>query len=98
MEERRIAPIFFHALQAGRQAIESGLAEASAVEAVMRKVIGGEPAIRIDYLTVCDAMTLEPLTRLDRRAVILGAIRIGSVRLIDNVTADRKKKAGVRRW
>ena len=42
-EGRRIAPIFFHALQAGRQAIENGLSEAASVEALMRKVIGAEP-------------------------------------------------------
>lgn len=88
-EGRRIAPIFFHALQAGRQAIENGLSEAASVEALMRKVIGGEPAIRIDYLAVCDPTTLEPLINIDRPAVILGAVRLGSVRLIDNVHARR---------
>jgi pantoate--beta-alanine ligase len=51
----------------------------------MRKVLGGEPAIRIDYLAICGADQLEPLNRIDRQAVILGAIRLGSVRLIDNV-------------
>ncbi len=56
----------------------------------MRKVIGGEPAIRIDYLAVCDPTTLEPLIHIERQAVILGAVRLGSVRLIDNVHARRR--------
>ncbi len=89
-EERRIAPIFSHALRAGRQAIETGLRDAQSVEALMRKVIGGEPAIRIEYLAVCDPATLEPLTQIEHQAVILGAIRLGAVRLIDNVHARRK--------
>jgi len=89
-EDRRIAPIFFQALQAGRQAIENGLSETASVEALMRKVIGGEPAIRIDYLVVCDPTTLEPLIHIERQAVILGAVRLGSVRLIDNVHARRR--------
>jgi pantoate--beta-alanine ligase len=88
-EERRIAPMFFHALQAGRQAIEAGVADSESVQAIMRKVLGGEPSIRIDYLAVVDPRTLEPLAAVDRQAVILGAIRIGSVRLIDNVIARR---------
>lgn len=93
-EERRIAPIFFHALQAGRQAIEGGTTDAESVHAIMQKVIAGEPAIQIDYLVVCDPATLEPLTKIDCQAVLLGAIRIGSVRLIDNVVAkvEGKKK------
>ena len=61
------------------------------VQAVMRNVLGGERAIRIDYLAVCDAATLEPLDRIDRRAVILGAIRLGAVRLIDNVLAKPRR-------
>jgi pantoate--beta-alanine ligase len=89
-EERRIAPILYQALLAGRRAIESGMAEPGSVSAIMRKVLGGEPAVRIDYLAVCDPRTLEPLGRTGRQAVILGAIRLGSVRLIDNLLATRK--------
>jgi pantoate--beta-alanine ligase len=89
-DERRIAPILYHALLAGRRAIESGMAEPGSVSAIMRKVLGEEPAVRIDYLAVCDPRTLEPLGRTGRQAVILGAIRLGSVRLIDNLLATRK--------
>lgn len=90
-EERRIAPILFHALEAGRRAIEAGLTEAESVQAIMHKVIAGAPMMEIDYLAVCDSRTLEPLMKIDRQAVLLGAIRVGSIRLIDNVLAGRKK-------
>jgi pantoate--beta-alanine ligase len=91
-EERRVAPIFYHALLAGRRAIEGGSTEPESVHAVMRKILAGEPAIRIDYLAICDPQTLDPLDTIDRQTVILGAIRLGAVRLIDNVLARRKKK------
>jgi pantoate--beta-alanine ligase len=55
----------------------------------MRKVMAGEPTVQIDYLAICDPTTLEPLTTIDRETVLLGAIRIGAVRLIDNVVAKR---------
>jgi pantoate--beta-alanine ligase len=90
MEERRLAPTLYHALLAGQRAIETGATDSSSVQAMMRKVLAGEPAIRIDYLAVCDPDTLEPLDPIDRQAVILGAIRLGSVRLIDNVLARAK--------
>lgn len=89
-EERRVAPMFYHALLAGRRAIEDGATDPESVHAVMQKVLGSEPAIRIDYLAACDPQTLEPLDRIDRETVILGAIRLGAVRLIDNVLARRK--------
>ena len=39
----------------------------------------------VDYFTLCDASTLEPMTKLDRAARLLVAARIGSTRLIDNI-------------
>jgi len=88
-EERRIAPTFYRALQAGRRAIADGATDAALVQEAMREVIGGEPTIQIDYLVICNSTTLEPLATIGREAVVLGAIRIGSVRLIDNVVIKR---------
>jgi pantoate--beta-alanine ligase len=51
----------------------------------MRETVEQEPKARIEYLALCDPATLDPLERVDRRALLLGAIRVGSVRLIDNV-------------
>lgn len=90
-EERRIAPVFYHALQAGRQAVERGMTSANSVQKRMRNMIAEEPTVEIDYLAVCDPLTLEPLRNIERQAVLLGAIRIGSVRLIDNLLVGRKR-------
>jgi pantoate--beta-alanine ligase len=40
---------------------------------------------RIDYIALVDDMTLEPLSNLDKQARLLAAVRIGNVRLIDNI-------------
>ncbi len=37
-----------------------------------------------DYVALCDAETLQPITRLDREARLFVAARIGKTRLIDN--------------
>ena len=89
-EERRLAPTLYDALVAGQRVIEKGATDPQAVETTMRDVLSGQPAIRIDYLAVCDPNTLEPLHRIEREAVLLAAIRLGTVRLIDNVIAKRK--------
>jgi pantoate--beta-alanine ligase len=51
----------------------------------MAAVVRQEPALTVDYLSVCDPLTLEPLSSVISKAVLLGAVRLGSVRLIDNL-------------
>ena len=95
-EDRLAATILYRALQAGRQAIEAGRGTASTVERVMRQTVEQEPTARIEYLTLCEPASLEPLEHVKRRALLLGAIRIGAVRLIDNVVVagpDRRQRA-----
>jgi pantoate--beta-alanine ligase len=83
--QRRAAPVLFQALKAGRAAIRNGVSSGARIQQAMRRVIGQEPLAKIDYLAVCDPDTLEPLTQVRDRAVLLGAIRIGKIRLIDNL-------------
>ena len=89
IEAHRVAPTLYQALLAGRRAIEAGATDVTWVQEIMRKVVTAESSIQIDYLAVCDPTTLEPLTVIDRDAIVLGAIRIGPVRLIDNVLVKR---------
>ncbi len=84
-DERRIAPLLSQALQAGRQMIEGGMRDVAGIERSMRQTIEQEPTIHIEYLAVCDPVSLEPLPVVVARAVLLGAVLIGSVRLIDNL-------------
>jgi len=84
-DERRIAPLLSQALHAGRQMIEGGMSDVAAIERTMRQTIEQAPAIHVEYLAVCDPDSLEPLSAAADRAVLLGAVRIGSIRLIDNL-------------
>jgi pantoate--beta-alanine ligase len=86
-DERRIAPLLSQALHAGRQMLEGGTSDVAAIERIMRHTIEQAPAIHVEYLAVCDPDSLEPLSAVADRAVLLGAVRIGSIRLIDNLLA-----------
>lgn len=83
--ERRAAPILYAALEAGRLAIRAGTRSVARVNRIMRDRVADEPLARIDYLAVCNPRNLEPLKRIVTQAVLIGAIRLGGVRLIDNV-------------
>jgi pantoate--beta-alanine ligase len=91
-KERTVATILYRSLQVGGAAIRQGQREGKAVERLMCNVIGGEPTVTIDYLAACDALTLEPLTTIAGRTVLLGAIRLGSVRLIDNLLVSPRAR------
>jgi pantoate--beta-alanine ligase len=91
-EERKRAVTLYKSLRTGAEAIRRGVTDGEAVRSVMAHVLKKEPTITIDYLAVCDPSTLEPLRVVTSRIVLLGAVRIGSVRLIDNllVTPPRR--------
>lgn len=84
-EQRRAAPVLYRALRAGAAAIRRGETSAARIRSAMRRLVAKEPLAREDYLAVCDPETLEPLRRVRGRVVLLGAVRIGVVRLIDNL-------------
>ena len=84
-DERKRAVTLYKSLQAGAEAIQRGVTNGATIQEAMVQVIKGESAMTIDYLAVCDPHRLEPLSAVTSRVVLLGAVRIGSVRLIDNL-------------
>jgi len=87
--QRRAVPVLYAALRAGQAAVRAGIRSATRIRRLMRDKIATEPLARVEYLSVCDPRTLEPLSRITRDAVLLGAIRLGHVRLIDNLLVRR---------
>ncbi len=83
--QRRAAPVLYAALRAGRTAVQAGIRSAARVRQVMFDATLVQPPARVEYLAVCDPLTLEPLNRVTDRALLLGAIRLGRTRLIDNL-------------
>ena len=90
-EERKRAVTLYKSLRAGAEAIRRGVTDGKAVMSAMIQVAKEEPALAIDYLAVCDPTTLEPLQTITRKAVLLGAVRLGPVRLIDNIVVSAKR-------
>jgi len=87
-EQRELAPMFQRALRVGRDELLRG-GSAPTVEERMREELGKMHGIEIDYLALVDASTFETPLSLDRDLVLVGAIRIGQTRLIDNIPVMR---------
>ena len=82
---RLAAPVLYRALQAGAAAVRAGERRGAEIRRCMIRVIKREPSATLDYVAVCDHLTLEPIARIERKALLLGALQIGGVRLIDNM-------------
>ena len=59
--------------------------DAARLESALHAELCAIPGARVDYASVVDAETLQPLPRLDRPAVAAVAVFLGSTRLIDNI-------------
>lgn len=92
-EERTRAAILYTSLRAGAETIRKGVTDGGVVQSVMVRTIEKEPSLAVDYLAVCDPSTLEPLSTVTSRVVLLGAVRIGSVRLIDNILVTPPRRS-----
>jgi pantoate--beta-alanine ligase len=89
-DDRRAAGVLHRALTAGRDAVEAGERDAGVVRAAMRRVLAGEARARVEYAEVVDGERFSPLDRLpdSGRIVLPLAVRLGDVRLIDNLPLD----------
>lgn len=86
-EERLAARALPRALGEAARAIQSG-ASVEQVLAGARERLAVAGFDLIDYVQLCDARTLAPLSELDRPARILAAARLGRTRLIDNLPVE----------
>lgn len=86
--ERQRATVLYHALCQARARIRAGMRRSRPLVAQMRRVILSQPHVHIDYVGVVDATTLEPCERLRGRVALLVAVRVGRVRLIDNLLVE----------
>jgi pantoate--beta-alanine ligase len=83
-EERRRAVALPKALNAAREAIRGGTEPRHALQQAKQSLVDGG-FLRIDYLALVDAATLEPLDQPKGQMRLIAAAVIGTTRLIDNV-------------
>jgi len=83
--EREAAPVLSRALRRVEELWRGGERDGEALRREMLGMVQAEPLAELDYVSVADVATLEELSAVDRPAMASLAVRIGRVRLIDNV-------------
>lgn len=91
-DERQKASVIYQALRDAKAAFKNGERNASKLAQSVEDKISSEPLARLEYAAAVDAETLEPIEKItDGPVMIAVAVRFGRVRLIDNITFNRRQ-------
>ncbi|WAC08824.1 MAG: pantoate--beta-alanine ligase [Thermodesulfobacteriota bacterium] len=83
-EERKQALCLFNALNQVEKLFQGGEKNPKKLIDRAAEIIRVQPAADIDYVKVCHPETIEDLERIDDKALMALAVKIGKTRLIDN--------------
>ena len=91
--EQQSASVIHRGLMMAKEVFKKGERHAAKLEEIVRTTIESEPRVRVDYVSVVDAETLEKLDKLDERPILIAvAAYVGKTRLIDNTMLNKTKK------
>jgi pantoate--beta-alanine ligase len=83
-EQRQAATVLYRALNAAKDAYDSGERDANKLRAIMEETIAAEPLAKPQYVSCADYDTLEELEQITGKALLSMAVFVGKTRLIDN--------------
>ncbi len=86
--ERRHALTLSQGLFAAARRFTEGERRSAPLESAVRDIVVGSAGVELEYVTVANASTAEPIDAVAGSAFLALAARVGSVRLIDNVFID----------
>ena len=87
-QERRAATVLFRALKEVRTMVLQGARDAGRIRRKGLRLLSQEPLVEVEYLELVDPATMQPVSEVRGPARAAAAIRIGGVRLIDNLLCD----------
>src|SRR5512139_2387762 len=92
-QERQAARVLFRALREGSEMLRTGLSTPAEVAQRMKDELGSEPLVsEIQYAGVYAPDTLEELVTAGQRSLLAVAVRIGAIRLIDNMIVESARR------
>ena len=84
-KQRATAPILYQALLAGQKAFEDGERQQLVIINIVKEILStdGDKSRSIDYVEMVEPESMTPW--ISGKAMLVGAIRLGDIRIIDNV-------------
>ncbi len=90
-EERKAALVLSKSLKVAQSMMEKGQRDSAAIIKEMKEIIGRKPLAKIDYVEIVDTDRLNPVAKIEKKALVAMSIFIGKVRLIDNTILCTKE-------
>ena len=84
-KQRQAATVLYRALNAAKDAYDTGERDAEKLRAIMREMIAAEPLAEAQYVSCADYDNLQELETAHGKALLSMAVFVGKTRLIDNV-------------
>ena len=83
-EERESARCLKKSLDLADKLFQDGTTDAGVITGAVESLIRNHAFTDIDYISLCDPLTLEDLETLGEENLLALAVRVGKIRLIDN--------------
>ena len=83
-EERKKALSLSRALNDSKEKVNRGITSSKQLRQNIKNIIAAESGTQIDYISICDPISLEEKEEVKDRTLIALAVKIGPARLIDN--------------
>jgi pantoate--beta-alanine ligase len=90
-EERRAALVLIKSLEEARRAVMNGERDPKQIIGRMKEMIAAEPLAKMDYVEIVDLENLDPVKKIENKALAALAVFVGKVRLIDNTILQTKE-------
>ncbi|MBN2128086.1 MAG: pantoate--beta-alanine ligase [Sedimentisphaerales bacterium] len=87
-QERKDATVIFRALSRCVELMDAGQREVARIVEAMHEVLRQVPALRVEYVSITDAESLQELDCVQGKVLVAIAGWLGSTRLIDNIRVD----------
>jgi pantoate--beta-alanine ligase len=91
-QQKKDATYVYKSLQKCQEMIDAGITDPRKIVTRMRKILSQAPSIKIEYISIVDAETLQTIDHITGKVLAAVAVGIGPARLIDNILLDSRKQ------
>jgi pantoate--beta-alanine ligase len=64
--------------------VQNGISDAQSIIDQAAGIFSAFPEIKVDYISICDPVTLDPVELVEGRTLMALAVALEKIRLIDN--------------
>lgn len=75
-------------LEKSRSMVKSGILDAQLIADQAAEIFSGFPEINVDYISICDPLTLEEVNLIEGKTLMALAVGLEKIRLIDNTILE----------